>query len=108
MPYAPALSNGSPVARYSAISESVSARNVTRLSTGSPARIVALRAIANAVTTIWERPESIRSIRRASSGEVGFSKIRSSHTTIVSAPITIASGTRSETARAFSVAIRSA
>src|SRR6266496_3307613 len=99
--YAPALSRGSPVATYHAICASVRRAKRTAVVAASTSSRPSRRA-HTAVTTWCGRPESARSMRRASSPSAGFPRMAPSSTTAVSAPSTVSPAT----ARAFSRATR--
>src|SRR5690606_14878345 len=108
IPYAPALSSGSPVATYSDAVRRSNRRNRTR----TPSTAHAIRppgaTTATPVSTRCSRPWSRSSISTASSAPRGLPRTTSSTTTIVSLPTTIASGRFAATACAFSRASRSA
>lgn len=104
MPYAPALSSGSPVPTYQSSSASERRRNQTRVR-ASAASMSSPRRTATPVRTPCARPERRRSMARAWAASEGLPRITSSCTTAVSPPITSSSGAAG-TALALAVASR--
>src|SRR5580698_2367751 len=106
--YPPALSNGSPVARYSSISSADSAAKCTDVTSTKLRRSISGNRInATPVITEWVFPDSISNICRASSVVRGFPRICVPISTAVSAAITIAGPTdRAATSSAFASASR--
>src|SRR3990170_917656 len=86
MPYAPALSIGSPDATYRVISRSLNVRNRTAV-VDSPARVIARRpwATTTLVVTWCVRPDSRRSISSASWAVCGLPSTTPCTMTTVSA-----------------------
>src|SRR5579862_1885988 len=104
MAYAPALSIGSPLATYAAISSGESVTNQTRVTVDPHARPLCRRRQTPVITSCC-RPESNRSMRAASTVSAGLPRMQPSITTTVSAPSTISSAPAS-TARALARANR--
>ena len=86
------------------MSFSVSFRNVTSVSTARFFMPSGER-MATAVQTWWVRPESFRSMDRASSSSSGLPRGKPSRKTSVSAPMTVESGCSRNTASALAAAL---
>ena len=104
--YPPALSSGLIKVRYSSTSASLSALNVTRVSTvNTSSKPFAAHTTATAVTTSCVLPANIPIIRRASAMSTGFVSATPPIATSVSAASTTASARLPATTRAFSTAL---
>ncbi len=111
MPYAPALSNGSPVPTYQSISSREIGRIVTAVTrwptTCRTGELPSTSTTAKPLYTWCVRPCSRSSMAIASSGSAGFPSTSLSKTTMVSAPITSALSLDRATSRALVSASRS-